>query len=220
MLDGLARRLIDPPLARAGRALAGRGVPADGLTAVGLILGLGSATAVASRADLLALLLLVLNRTVDGLDGAVARASRRTDRGGFLDIVFDFVVYGAVPLAFAIRDPAANALPACALLFAFYVNGASFLAYATVAAKRGLETTGRGVKSIYFTAGLADGTETIACFVAMMVWPGLFPPLAYGFAALTGASALARVALAWGAFRDDAAGKDTTEAMAPNRRSA
>lgn len=220
MLDGLARRLIDPPLARAGRTLAGLGVPADGLTAAGLALGLGSAAAVALRADLLALVLLVVSRLLDGLDGAVARASRRTDRGGFLDIVFDFAVYGAVPLAFAIRDPAANALPACALLFAFYVNGASFLAYAALAAKRGLETTGRGVKSIYFTAGLAEGTETIACFVAMMVWPDLFPALAYGFAALTGASAFARVVLAWGAFRDDAAGNKSSGIMAPERRSA
>ena len=128
MLDGLARRLLDPLLGRAGRALARRGVPADGLTAAGLVLGLACAAAIAARADLLALGLLALNRVGDGLDGAVAGASRRTDRGGFLDIVCDFAFYGAVPLAFAVRDPAANALAAAALLFAFYVNGASFLA--------------------------------------------------------------------------------------------
>jgi hypothetical protein len=61
-------------------------------------------------------------------------------------------------------------------LFSFYVNGASFLAYATIAAKRGLQTAQRGAKSIYFTAGLAEGTETIACFAAMMIWPTSSPP--------------------------------------------
>src|SRR5918997_3597645 len=182
MLDGLARHLFDPPLDRMGRALAARGLPADALTFAGLACGLAAALAIAFRADGLALLALALNRLLDGLDGAVARASARTDRGGFLDIVLDFTTYGAIPLAFALRDPAANALAAAALLFTFYVNGASFLAYAAVAAKRGLTTTARGAKSIYFTAGLAEGTETIACFAAMTVWPSLFSALAYGFA--------------------------------------
>ena len=65
-----------------------------------------SALMVGPRLDGAALLLFILNRLFDGLDGAVARATRRTDRGGFLDIVFDFAVYGAVPLAFALREPA------------------------------------------------------------------------------------------------------------------
>ena len=119
MLDGLARRLLDPALDRMGRALAAKGVSADALTFAGLACGLGSALAIAFGADGLALLALALNRLLDGLDGAVARASTRTDRGGFLDIVLDFTTYGAVPLAFALRDPALNAAPAAVLLFAF-----------------------------------------------------------------------------------------------------
>jgi phosphatidylglycerophosphate synthase len=203
MLDGFMRRLIDPPLDRAGAWLAGRGVPADGLTAFGLVAGLASAVAIVAGADALALLLLGLSRLLDGLDGATARGSRRTDRGGFLDIVFDFAFYGAIPLAFAIRDPAQNGVPAAVLLFSFYVNGASFLAFAAVAAKRGLESRVRGIKSIYFTAGLAEGTETILVFVAMVLFADAFPILAYGFAGLTLMSALARVSLAWSAFRDE-----------------
>lgn len=211
MLDGTLRRLIDPPLARAGRALARAGVGADAVTVAGLLAGFACAGAVAGRIDGWALALLAAGRILDGLDGAVAGATRRTDRGGFLDIVCDFAFYGAVPLAFAFRDPATHALPACALLFSFYVNGASFLAYAAVAAKRGLDTAQRGAKSIYFTAGLAEGTETIACFAAMMIWPNLFPALAYGFALLTLLSAGARVALAWRSFG---------EPMAPEKGSA
>jgi phosphatidylglycerophosphate synthase len=203
MLDGLMRRLIDPPLDRAGGALARLRVSADALTALGLVAGLAAAGAIVARVDAAALVLLIVSRVLDGLDGATARASRRTDRGGFLDIVFDFAFYGAIPLAFAFRDPSSNGLPAAVLLFSFYVNGASFLAFAAVAAKRGLTSEVRGVKSIYFTVGLAEGTETILAFALMILFPAWFPVLAYAFAGLTLVGALARVMLAWNAFNDE-----------------
>jgi phosphatidylglycerophosphate synthase len=202
MLDGIMRRVIDPPLDRIGSALARRGITADAMTFMALFAGLAAASAIAGRAEAVALVLLLVSRLFDGLDGAVARASRRTDRGGFIDIVFDFAFYGAIPLAFAIREPA-HALPAAVLLFSFYFNGSSFLAFAAIAAKRGLESRVRGVKSIYFTVGLAEGTETILVFAVMIVRPSWFPVLAYGFAGLTLMSAVSRVALAWAAFRDD-----------------
>jgi len=203
MLDGLMRRLIDPPLTRAGKALAAAGFGADAITVAGLAFGLGCAAMIAASADLAALLLLALSRLCDGLDGAVARATAKTDRGGFLDIVFDFVFYGAVPLGFALRDPALFGLPAAVLLFAFYVNGASFLAFAAVAAKRGMESAARGVKSIYFTAGLAEGTETILAFALMILFPAWFPLIAYAFAGLTLMTAISRVAFAWVLFREE-----------------
>ena len=202
VLDRFMRRLIDPALDQAGRSLGSRGVSADALTFAGLGAGLAAALCMALRLDVAALVLFLGNRLLDGLDGAVARATARTDRGGFLDIVLDFAVYGAVPLAFALRDPAANAIPAAVLLFAFHVNGASFLAFAAVAAKRGLDGAAYPDKSIYFTAGLAEGTETILFFAAMILWPGAFPLLAYAFAGLTLMSAVARIAVAWHAFRD------------------
>ena len=203
MLDGWMRRRIDPPLDRLGQDLARRGISADVVTLLGLGLGLTAALMILLQLDAAALVLFGLNRLLDGLDGAVARSTRRTDRGGFLDIVLDFAVYGAIPLAFALRDPDALALPAAVLLFSFYVNGASFLAYAAVAAKRGMSSHVRGVKSIYFTAGFMEGTETILFFAAMILFPRYFPILAYAFAGLTLMSAVARVTLAWHAFRDE-----------------
>ena len=200
MLDGYARRLIDPPLALLAAPLARAGVSADAVTLAGLVFGLASAGAVAGAAFSLALILLALSRLCDGLDGAVARARGRTDFGGFLDIVCDFAFYGAVPLGFAALDPSRNALAACAMLFSFYVNGASFLAFAALAAKRGMQTQTRGQKSLYFTAGLAEGAETIAVFVAMLLFPAAFPTLAYGFAALCLVTAASRVLLARAQF--------------------
>lgn len=202
MLDGLMRRMIDPPLLAAGRVLSERGVHADRVTLLGLGFGLACAAAIWARFDLAALLLLVLSRLCDGLDGAVAAARRRTDRGGFLDIICDFAFYGAFPLAFALRDPDANALPAAILLASFYINGATFLAYAAVAARRGLETSSRGHKTIYFTAGLAEGSETILVFVLMLLLPHWFGALAHGFAALVAVTALSRAWIGWNGFRD------------------
>jgi phosphatidylglycerophosphate synthase len=203
MLDGVARRIIDPVTRRLGVGLAERGVSADALTLLGLATGLACAAFVWARLDAAALLLLAVNRTLDGLDGAVARVRGMTDRGGYLDIVCDFVFYGVLPLAFALRDPDANALPAAALLAAFYANGASFLAYAAIAAKRGLTEERRGPKSLHYTTGLAEGTETILFFAAILIFPGWFQTLAYAFAALCLVTCAARMLLAWRVFGVD-----------------
>lgn len=205
MLDGWMRRIVDPPLNRAAGVLAGKNISADAMTGLSLVLGLGAALAIGVGADGAAFVLFALNRFFDGLDGAVARATKQTDRGGFIDIVFDFAVYGAIPLAFALREPDIFAVPAAILLLSFYVNGASFLAFAAIAAKRGLESSLRGIKSIYFTVGLMEGTETILFFLLMILKPTWFPVLAYAFAGLTFMSALARVVLAWHVFEDEEA---------------
>lgn len=135
MLDGVMRRVIDPPLTAIGHHLATAGISADAMTGFSLTCGLLCAGSIAGGNFGLALLFLALGRIGDGLDGAIARATKPTDRGGFIDIVGDFVFYGAVPLAFAWFDPQENALAAAWLLFTFYVNGASFLAYAAVAGR-------------------------------------------------------------------------------------
>jgi phosphatidylglycerophosphate synthase len=196
MLDGVMRRVIDPPLNRMGRALAHRGIGADQVTLAGLILGLAAAGLIALGATWLALLPLLLGRLADGLDGAVARATRMTDFGGYFDILADFVFYGAVPLAFVILDPAGNGLAGAFLLFSFYVNGTSFLGYAILAEKRKLETASRGAKTLYFTGGLLEGTETIAFFVALCLLPQWFAPMAWIFGALCLVTAASRLLLA------------------------
>lgn len=201
MLDGFARGLIAPALDRGGRALAARGVTADAVTLAGFLVGMAAALAIWQKAYLAGLVLVLLSRLADGLDGAVARHTAKTDFGGFLDIALDFAFYGAVPLAFVLADPAANAVAGAVLIFTFYVNGASFLAYATLAAKRGLETDVRGAKSIYFTTGLAEASETILVFCLFCLFPGAFAAIAYIFAALCLYTALSRILLARRALR-------------------
>ena len=202
MFDAQIRPLIDPPLNRLGQGLARVGVGADTVTLVGLGLGLLSALLIAVGTPGLALVPLLLSRIADGLDGAVARATRKTDFGGYLDITSDFLFYGAVPLAFVLADSSTNGAAGAFLLTSFYINGASFLGYAILAEKRGMQTTKRGAKSLYFTGGLLEGFETIAFFVALCLFPSYFAPLAWVFGALCFITAGSRVLLARAVFTD------------------
>ncbi|KZM51443.1 CDP-alcohol phosphatidyltransferase family protein [Labrenzia sp. OB1] len=201
MLDARLRPLIDPPLNRMGRMLAATGIGANAMTLAGFALGVAAAVAIAAGAFLAGLLLIALNRLADGLDGAIARATRKTDLGGYLDITLDFFFYGAIPFAFAINDPASNALAAAALLTSFYANGSAFLAFAIMAERKGLTTDSQGSKSLYYLGGLAEGTETITLFLLMALLPGWFAPLAWIFAVVCFVSAAARVLIGVKALR-------------------
>lgn len=196
MLDRHLRPLIDPPLARIARHLARAGIHPDWVTLAGLLLGVLAALAIAFGAFLPALALVLLSRLADGLDGAVARLRGISDFGGYLDIVSDFVFYAAIPLAFVWLDPATNGLVGAFLLASFYVNGASFLGFAVLAERRRMQTRAQGIKSLYYSAGLLEGTETIAFFVLVCLFPAAFVPLSAIFAALCLYTALARVLLA------------------------
>lgn len=197
MLDPWSRRLIDPPLNAVGALLARAGLGADAVTLVGLVIGLGAVPALAFGQFWLALGLILANRLADGLDGAIARAAGASDRGGYLDIVADFAFYGLIPFGFALADPARNALPAAFVLASFMGTASSFLAFAALAAKRGLTTTRRGQKSFYHLGGLAEGSETILFLVAGCLFPAWFPWLAWGFGALCWLTTLGRVAAGW-----------------------
>lgn len=201
MLDAKLRPLIDPPLNAAGRALANAGVTANGLTVTGLALGLLGAVAIAFGHVGWGLVLIIGNRILDGLDGAVARVHGPSDLGGYLDIVADFAFYVSIPLGFGIMA-AQNTLPAMVLVASFVLTGVSFLAFAVIAGKRGAETEAHGRKSFFYSAGLAEGTETIAVFIAMCLFPAWFAPLAYGYAALCVLTVVQRSVMARAAFRD------------------
>ena len=162
---------------------------------------LTAAVAIAFRQYPLGCSLLLGSRLLDGVDGAVARASSPTDRGGYFDIVSDYVFYAAIPLGFAVADPVRNALAAAALLGSFALTGTSFLAFATLAAKRGLETTSLGKKSFFYSRGIMEGAETITCFAAMTLWPRTFPVLAWIAFALCILTAIQRAVLASRTFR-------------------
>lgn len=201
MFDARLRPLIDPPLNAVGRALARRGIGANAVTLAGLVPALAAAAAIAHGQYLVGLALILVNRLLDGLDGAVARASGLTDFGGYLDTLADYVFYVAVPVGFGLAA-SENAMAAMLLISSFTLTCASFLAFAAIAARRGEQSSEHGAKSFFYSTGLAEGAETIAVFIAMCLWPAQFPAIAVGFAALCLLTALQRSLLARRSFKD------------------
>jgi phosphatidylglycerophosphate synthase len=195
------RRIIDPPLDQISRRLVPSGISANAITLVGFAVGLLAVPCLALGWYGVALVAILLNRLADGLDGAVARRTRLTDLGGYLDIVCDFVFYAAVPFGFALASRE-NAVPAAFLIFSFAGTGSSFLAFAILAAKRNLATEAQGRKSLYYLGGITEGTETIALFIALCIVPAWFPALAYLFGALCWLTTITRMLSAWRSFRD------------------
>ena len=197
MLDPVLRRWVDPPLRCAGAWLARRGTPANATTVVGLAIGLLVLPLLAREQYDWALLVILLNRAIDGLDGAIARQRRPTPFGGYLDIVCDMAFYAAVPLGFALASPA-NAPWAALLLASFVCTAASFLGRALMAGERGEADDGaHGQKSFFYAAGIIEGAETILAFVLFCLFPAAFAWLAGLFAALCFWTAAARVVAAF-----------------------
>lgn len=200
MFDARIRPLIDPPLEGLAKRLVQVGWSADRVTVLGFAVGLLALPLIAIEAYGLGLVLILLNRLADGLDGAIARQTRKTDRGGFLDIALDFIFYSSVPFAFALADPLENGLPAAFLIFSFIGTGCSFLAYAIMAEKRGLSTDIRGQKSLYYLGGLTEGTETIVFLGLACVFPTWFPALAWIFGTLCWITTATRIYAGWRTF--------------------
>ena len=183
MFDPTMRRFVDPLLDRFAGMAVRAGFGADVVTIVGFALAVAALAAISTGAYGLGLALILANRLADGLDGAIARRTRVTDLGGFLDIVGDFLFYAAVPFGFAIARPE-DAIAAAFLIFSFVGTGTTFLAFAALAAKRGLVSDRRGLKSLYYLGGLTEGTETIVAFALMCAAPDWFSWIAVGFGTL------------------------------------
>ncbi len=183
MFDAKIRPLINPALDVMARQICMLGIGANAVTLFGAIIGLAAAAAIAGGQFGFALALIAANRVADGVDGRVAKINGPTEFGGYLDSLSDFLFYVAVPVAFGVAN-AANLFPALLLVAAFTLTGVSFLAFAAIAARQGLDEGAHGRKAIIYSTGVMEGTETIAFFMVMCLLPGWFAVLAYAFSAL------------------------------------
>ena len=193
MLDRWSAGWVKRPLEGLASPLKVRGVHADRITVAGFGIGLLAVPALAMGWYGLALLLIMANRIADGIDGVLARDAGPTDAGGFLDIVLDFIFYSAVVVGFALADPDRNALAAAVLIFSFVGTGSSFLGFAAMTEKQGRSPEVSTAKSIHYQEGLTEGTETIAFYVAVCLFPHAFPWLALLFAGACGVTTAIRV---------------------------
>lgn len=181
MLDTFFIKTLKHPLRLTAVIIDKLGVKANWITLLGFVIGIMALPALYFENTFLALVLVIVNRVMDGLDGAVARVQGPTDLGGYLDITLDFIFYSAVVFGFALMNPLENALAASFLIFSFMGTGSSFLAFAIMAEKRNIERLEYGRKSLYFLGGLAEGAETIAFLILICLLPSYFAVMAYAF---------------------------------------
>lgn len=191
MLDAPVRRLLAPPLDVAAAGLSRAGVPAFALTGAGWVAGVGACVSGATGHWTVALVLWLVNRLLDGLDGPVARRRGASELGGFLDIVADFSIYAGFVVAVGIDRPDAR-IACLALLTAYYVSGTAFLALSSILERRGDDSTADG-RSLLFVGGLAEGTETVIAYVAFCLFPEHAEPIAWTFTAAVAITALQRI---------------------------
>lgn len=184
MLDSWTVPKLASPLKKVALWLKPTGVSADQVSLIGFFLGMLAVPALAYQHYWIALVLIIINRICDGIDGALARILGPTDRGAYLDICLDFIFYASIVFGFALASPTENALAAAALITCFMGTGASFLAFAIMAQKRDIANIRLPSKGLYYINGLAEGTETIAFLIAFCLLPKWFPTLAYSFCAI------------------------------------
>lgn len=200
----VTRKVLDIP----ARLLVRAGISADQVTVAGFFIGLLAVPLLAFQYYELALVAILVNRVSDGLDGAVARRTQLTDAGGYIDIVLDFIFYSAVVFGFLLAVPEQNAIAAGVLLVTFMGTGATFLAFASVAGKRGIENPDYPNKSLHYMGGLTEGFETIMAFVAFCLWPQHFSVLAYVFAAACWVTAITRIVAGYRTLKQPVAAEE------------
>jgi phosphatidylglycerophosphate synthase len=187
MLDSVLKRLAAPVLARGSQPLVRLGAHADFVSAVGCVVGLAAIPAIAKHVYWLGLVLLLLNRLIDALDGAVARQSRASGRGAVLDMTLDLIVFAGLPFAFALGDPS-RGLAASFFVFAIAARGASSVFLATLP----------GDSLFTFVGRIMEDTELTLAFAVACIRPDWFSTIAYIGGALCFITAGSRIALAAG----------------------
>lgn len=203
MLDRLSLGLLKPYLKSAARHFKRRAITADQVSLSSFLLGILGVAAIAGQHYYTGLLLILLNRCGDGIDGELARMSEPTDSGAYLDITLDFIFYSAVVLGFALADPVRNGLAAAALIFSFIGTGSSFLAFAIMAERRGITNVRLPDKGFYYLGGFAEGTETIMFFILICLFPTSFPVLAWIFTVICCLAAAMRIFSGYKTLKED-----------------
>lgn len=125
-----------------------------------------------------------LNRLLDGLDGVVARIhGKQSDFGGYLDLLLDYVVYLAIPIAFVAAQPTpAHIWTLIALLASYQINSLSWTLLSSLLEKRQLADPTRKT-SIAMPVGLIEGGETVLAYTLFFLLPGYIPHI-FGLLAL------------------------------------
>ena len=125
----------------------------------------------------------------------MARLTRPTDRGGFLDITLDFILYSGFVFAFAVPTRPGTRSPRPSSSSPSSAPAPRSSPLPSWQPSAGSKASASGRKSLYYLGGLTEGTETILFLALMCLWPAAFPILAWVFGTLCWITTGARVAI-------------------------
>jgi len=191
--DRWLHKLITKPL---------RNLHPNTISLIALLLGLLAAGLLAIGYEYLAFIFWCSNRIFDGIDGAVARLyQQQSDFGGYLDILCDFVIYAALPIALVLANPSyTNFLCLALLLASFYVNAASWIFLGALLEKRSLKSS--QTTSLIIPSGIIEGTETILFFSLFILFSQHLALLFGLMAALVALTVVQRLSWAYNKLSD------------------
>ena len=188
MFDGRFRAGVDAVTKPVAGALRATGLAPDHLTALGLVLAVPAAWAVATGRLGLGLGLLIGSAVPDLLDGALAKASGRASvRGAFFDSVADRVTDALIlsALAWYLSDTHRGHV----FMLPVAVLGVSLLVSYERAKAESLGYSAKG--------GLMERAERIVVVCATLAFSFMMIPLLWLMLVLTAATALQRFVMVW-----------------------
>ena len=144
--------------------------------------------------NIIALFLFLFGRILDGIDGIIANKTKITEFGGFIDIVFDFISYSLVPLAFILKDNS-NAIFGSILLATFFGTSSTFFGIAIFEKNKFIKKNHE--KSFFHVGGFMGGTVTIFFLSLMFLFTEKFNLIALTFSILCIISTIERIFYAY-----------------------
>lgn len=173
------------------------------MTIIGFGFGILMCILIFLKLYLFALFLLILNRLCDGLDGSMARIVSPSPIGGYLDIVFDFIIYAGFVLSFGLSDEG-NFVITMILLFCYFATGSTFLAKAAIMPMKNYDKNEKNEisKSFYYAQGLVEGMETFAYMILCLIFPSMYFSISLIFAILCIITAIFRIFVTYKEFYD------------------
>lgn len=183
MIDTLARPRLIPVIDTISSKILQAGFGANKLTFIAFAFGLAGCFAVGMQQYSLGLLLLLLNRVIDGIAGSVARQNGTTEFGTILDTLCDYLVFAGFAFFFSL-SATETVLATTLLIFSYLAMGLSYFAHAWVMAKKNIAGMPSG--------GLVENGEMILFITLCCLLPAYYAAFAAVFALLCWATAILR----------------------------
>lgn len=150
----------------------------NGCTFAAAITGGSVALALFYQQIIIAISLLLFSGLLDIIDGALARQQNKTTAlGTIFDIMSDRFVECSVILGLLLQAPQERGLACCVMMGSILLCVSSFLVV-------GIFSENQTKKSFYYSPGLIERFEAFLFFIAMMLNPAFFQPIACLFSVL------------------------------------